>query len=362
MLGDLMESVQPIEIKIFGNDRKSLEKYSMQVSNIVENIKGTADVFDGIIMAGPYISIEPKAADLARYEISPSDFQYQIQTAIEGSVEGSVYEKEQMSPIRLIYPGNESMDLNKIKQLQVFQPDGKLQSISNLASILVLPGDAEIQRENLQNMGVVTARLNNRDLGSVMNDIRKEIKSTISLPQGYSIEYGGAYAQQQQSFRELLIILITSSLLVFCVILAIFKEFRIALIILLIAVLGIAGSYLALFIMGTPLNVGSYTGLIMIVGIIAENAIFTFLQFREERGRTDLDSAITNAVSIRLRPNLMTALGAIIALLPIAVGIGAGAQMHKPLAIAIIGGFIIAMPLLLIVLPTLIRISYKERE
>ena len=101
------------------------------------------------------------------------------------------------------------------------------------------------------------------------------------MPQGYSIEYGGAYAEQQQSFHELLIILITSSLLVFGVILFMFKDYRIAFIILLIAVLGIAGSFMALYFTGTPLNVGSYTGLIMIVGIIGENAIFTFLQFKE---------------------------------------------------------------------------------
>jgi CzcA family heavy metal efflux pump len=362
MLGDLMESVQPIEIKIFGNDRKQLETFSKQVAGIVENIKGTADVFSGIIMAGPYINIEPNAISLKRYGISPADFQYQVQTAIEGNIAGNVFEKEQLTPIRLIYPSGNVMDLNKVRQLQVFQPDGKLQSIAKLATISILPGDAEIQRENLQTMGVVTARLNNRDLGSVMSDIRKEISSAINLPQGYNIEFGGAYAQQQKSFHELLLILITSSLLIFCVILAIFKEFRVALIILVIAVLGIAGSYLALYIMGTPLNVGSYTGLIMIVGIIAENAIFTFHQFRQERLRSDLDSAIVKAVSIRLRPNLMTALGAIFALLPIALGIGAGAQMHRPLAIAIIGGFIIAMPLLLIVLPTLIRISYRGKE
>jgi CzcA family heavy metal efflux pump len=362
MLGDLMESVQPVEIKIFGNDRKKLEAYSKQVAGIIENIKGTADVFSGIIMAGPYIDIEPDAVSLARYGITPADFQYQVQTAIEGNVEGTVFEKEQLTPVRLIYPASNSMNLNKIRQLQLFQPDGKLQSIVKLATISVLPGDAEIQRENLQNMGVVTARLNNRDLGSVMSDIQTEISTAITLPQGYSIEYGGAYAQQQQSFRELLIILITSSLLVFCVILAIFKEFRIAVIILLIAVLGIAGSYIALFIMGTPLNVGSYTGLIMIVGIIAENAIFTFHQFRKENSVSDLDNAIVKAVSIRLRPNLMTALGAIIALMPIALGIGAGAQMHRPLAIAIIGGFLIAMPLLLIVLPTLIWMSYRGKE
>ena len=210
-------------------------------------------------------------------------------------------------------------------------------------------------------MGVVTARLENRDLGSVIKDIQKEVSASISLPQGYAIVYGGAYADQQQSFKELLMILITSSLLVFGVILFLFRDFKIACIILLIAVLGISGSYLGLYFTHTALNVGSYTGLIMIVGIIGENAIFTFLQYKESlKVSNDSDQAIIYSISTRLRPKLMTALGAIIALLPIALGIGTGAQLHQPLAIAVIGGFIVAIPLLLIVLPSLIRLCFKR--
>ena len=225
----------------------------------------------------------------------------------------------------------------------------------------VNPGDAEIVRENLQSMGVITARLENRDLGSVIKDIQKKIAEGIKLPDGYHIEYGGEYKEQQQSFKELLMILITAGLLVFGVILFLFKEFKVAFLILLIAVLGISGSYLALYLTGTPLNVGSYTGLIMIVGIIGENAIFTFLQFRETlRENKTVDESIIYAISTRLRPKLMTALGAIIALMPLALGIGTGSQLHQPLAIAVIGGFIIALPLLLIVLPTMLRLLFKN--
>jgi CzcA family heavy metal efflux pump len=360
MLGDLMESVQPIEIKVFGNDVKSLEKISVKVAEIVSTVEGTADVFDGIIATGPYIYIEPNTTKLAQFGISPVNLQYQVQTAIEGNVAGSVFEREQLTPIRMIYPGNDKLDLNDMKRMQIFLPNGKLKLFTELADLRMMPGDAEIQRENLQNIGIVTARLNNRDLGSTIREIQNEISRRIILPQGYSIVYGGAYAEQQKSFRELLIILISASLLVFCVILLLFKEFRIAIIILLIAVSGIAGSYLALFITGTPLNVGSYTGLIMIVGIIGENAIFTFLQFREARLKSDVDNSIVYSISIRLRPNLMTAFGAIIALLPIAIGIGAGAQLHQPLAIAIIGGFLVALPLLFIVLPSMIRLMYRK--
>jgi multidrug efflux pump subunit AcrB len=151
--------------------------------------------------------------------------------------------------------------------------------------------------------------------------------------------------------------------LVFGVILFLFKDFLVALLILIIAVLGITGSFLALYLTGTPLNVGSYTGLIMIVGIIGENAIFTYLQFRESfRENGNVDDSIIYSISTRLRPKLMTALGAIIALMPLALGIGTGAQLHQPLAIAVIGGFIIALPLLLIVLPSMLRLIDKKRK
>ncbi|HAL81082.1 MAG TPA: acriflavine resistance protein B [Mucilaginibacter sp.] len=367
MLGDLMTSIQPIEIKIFGDNPQKLQSLSRQVADIVSDVKGTADVNNGIIIAGPSVSIDPIYSKLAQYNITPASLQFQVQTALEGNVIGTILENEQLNPIRMVYPGNRGLNLIGIENQTVFVPSGKLVPINELASVQLKSGEAEISRENLQSMGVVSARLEGSDLGSVIPAIQKSVNQKIGLPQGYHIEYGGDYAQQQQSFKELLIILITSSLLVFCVILFVFKQFRIAFLILGVAVLGISGSLLALFVTKTPLNVGSYTGLIMIVGIIAENAIFTFLQFKQraiENQNNDLensiDEAIIYAISTRLRPKLMTALGAIIALTPLALGIGAGAQLHQPLAIAVIGGFLVALPLLLIVLPGMMRILYRS--
>lgn len=362
MLGDLMTSVQPIEVKIFGNDQKKLQVLSKQVATVVSKVEGTADVFDGIVIAGPSINIEPNNTILAQYGITPANLQYQLQASLEGNLVGSVYDKEQFSNIRMVYPGSRTLSVEDINKTLVFLPNGKLKPINQLANVRINSGDAEIQREDLQSMGVVSARLEGRDLGSVIRDIQKEVSDKITLPEGYAIVYGGAYAEQQQSFKELLIILITASLLVFGVILFLFKHFRVAFTILIIALLGISGSYLGLYFTHTPLNVGSYTGLIMIVGIIGENAIFTFLQFRESwRISKNVDDAIIYSISTRLRPKLMTALGAIIALSPIALGIGTGAQLHQPLAIAVIGGFIIAMPLLLIVLPSMLRLMFRHK-
>ena len=360
MLGDLTSSVEPVEIKIFGNDHKKLQELSKQVSEVISTVKGTADVFDGIVIAGPSISIEPDYTRLAQFGITPANLQSQVQTSLEGNIVGTIFEKEQVNIIRTLYPGSRKISVTDLNKLQIFLPNGKLKTITELAAVKVNAGDAEIHRQNLQSMGVITARLDNRDLGSAMKDIQAALKSKIKLPQGYHIEYGGAYAEQQQSFKELLMILITASLLVFGVILFLFKEFKVALTILFIAVLGISGSYLALYFTHTPLNVGSYTGLIMIVGIIGENAIFTFLQFKESLLNKSVDESIIYSISTRLRPKLMTALGAIIALSPLALGIGTGAQLHQPLAIAVIGGFVIALPLLLIVLPSMLRMLYKN--
>lgn len=363
MLGDLMSSVSPIEVKIFGSNQIELQRIAKEVTGIVENVKGTADVFNGIVLAGPEITIHPNYVKLAQYGITPTDLQFQMQTALEGNVVGSLLENEKQTPIRLIYANGQKRSLEDIKQLKIFLPNGQAIPISSLVVISVQKGIAEIERENLQMMNVVTGRLDNRDLGGVMQEIQTKVTDKIHLPSGYYIEYAGAYKDQQQSFEELLMILIASSLLVFGVILFLFRDFRIALVILLISVLGIAGSYILLFITGTPLNVGSYTGIIMIVGIIAENAIFTFLQFRETFKLTrNVNESIIYSISTRLRPKLMTALGAIIALLPLAIGIGTGSELHQPLAIAVIGGFIIALPLLLIVLPSLLAQVYKNEK
>jgi CzcA family heavy metal efflux pump len=362
MLGDLMSSVQPVEIKIYGKDKATLKELATQVATLARAVPGTADVNDGIIIAGPSVDIKPDLAKLSQFGITPADFQYQMESQLEGNPAGSILENEQMTDIRLIYPQHKLSGLTKLKEQFLFLPNGKLKPITEFAHISIVPGVAEINRENLQSFVAVTARLNNRDLGTVMKDIKEQIHTQIHLPEGYRISYGGAYAEQEKSFTELLLILLSASLLVFATILFLFRDFRAALLILLISLLGSAGSCLALYLTHTALNVGSYTGLIMIVGIIGENAIFTFQQFRNTLQHQPAEEAIVYAISTRLRPKLMTAIGAIIALMPLALGIGTGAQMHQPLAIAVIGGFVAALPLLLIVFPTLLKLVYRKQS
>jgi CzcA family heavy metal efflux pump len=361
MLGDLMSSVQPIEIKLFGNNTEQLHQTAKKIASVVESVPGTADVFDGIVIAGPSISVVPDYVRLSQYQITPDRFQYQLMTRIGGTVAGSVQEPLQKCDVRLIYPDHEKLSADELKQSQLFLNDGQLMPLSRFASVNITKGEAEINRENLKQVDYITARLNNRDLGSTLADIQKAIQSKINLPPGLHIEYGGAYKDQQQAFRELMLILILASLLVFTVILFLFRNIKIALLLIFLVLLAPAGSGLFLYLINVPLNVGSYVGIIMIIGIVGEASIFTYMQYMEERKKgTSVTDAIVYTISIRLRPKLMTALSAIIALLPLAVGIGSGAQMHQSLAISVIGGLIFALPVLLIALPTFLKMIEKE--
>lgn len=356
MLGDLMSSVQPIEIKLFGDNKEKLYELSNKITDIIKHTRGTADEFNGVTIAGPEFQIIPNFDNLSKNQINAEDLQFQLQTKLEGVVIGSILESNRLVNVRL-FETNENISIKKIKEGSFLLPNGEIKPIKEFISTKILPGVAEVDRENLKQMVSITARLNNRDLGSTLAEIKSKINSEINLPIGFQITYGGSYAEQQQAFKDLLLILILAAFLVFTVILFLFRRILVSLAIIFISVLGVSGSLLAMLLTGIPLNVGSYTGLIMIIGIIGENSIFTFAQYvSAKKSGLSVDEAIAYSISTRIRPKLMTAIGAIIALFPLALGIGTGAQLHQPLAISIIGGFVLIIPLLLIVLPTLIKI------
>lgn len=361
LLGDLIGRPQPVEIRIFGDDQAKLQEIALQMKGLLQKIEGVADVQSGIMIDGPTITIIPEQGKLALFGITPADFQTQLKAYNEGVVVGQIEEKEQMLNIRFRFVNFKENSLERIKAQPIFLADGNFRPLEELATIEVSQGDPEITREDLKSNMVVTARLDQRDIGSAIKEIRKMIDKNIFLPHGYYITYGGTYAEQQSSFRELTYILIAAILLVFTILLFLFRNMRIALLIIFISILGTGGCIWLLFITGIQLNVGSYTGIIMIVGIIAENAIFTVNQFLSTyKATNNVDQSIQYAISLRIRPKLMTAIGAILALTPLALGIGLGAQMQQPLAIAVIGGFIMAMPLLLFVFPTLLRLVFKR--
>lgn len=385
LLGDLIGSASPIEIKIFGGDQKRLQALAQQAADLLDKVPGVEDVNSGLTIAGPNVAFIPDPVKLAQYGIPPADFQLQLAAytagvplgpgtaqatpnpalaAYTGGLQqGQVQEGEQMVPIRMRFRDLLHNDLLTIKDQPIFLASGITRPVSAFASVQIIPGEVELKREDLQRDIVIEARLNGRDLGSAIAEIKRVFSTELALPQGYTVVYGGAYAEQQASFRELLTILFMAALLVFAVLLFLFRDFTVSGLILLVALLGIGGCLVALYLTGVPLNVGSYTGIIMIVGIIAENAIFTVNQFFATlKDGSDVDSALKYSISVRIRPKLMTALGAILALIPLALGIGVGAQMQQPLAVAVIGGFVAGLPLLLFVFPSLLRVVFMRRR
>ena len=212
---DLMSSTQPIEIKIYGDNQLVIQNIARQVAGIVESTEGTADVFNGIVIAGPSVSVSPDNLKLAQFGITPEDFQFQLQTQLEGNLIGSIYEKEQQTDIRMLYPNAAITSLDALRGSNLYLPNGKPVPLTRIANITVDAGVSQISRENLQSMIAVIARLDQRDLGSVMKDIQEKIGTQVNLPQGYHISYGGAYQEQQTSFGELLMILILAGVTCF---------------------------------------------------------------------------------------------------------------------------------------------------
>ncbi len=382
LLGDLMSTPQPIQIKIFGDNYEVLKVFARKADTLLQQVKGVADINNGLVTAGPTMIFFPNQEKLTLYKIALTDFQTQLsaytagvplglnanvptpspfQAAMTGGLQiGQVQEGEQMRRILMRFADFKHTDLELLKRQLIFLPDGSTRPLSFFCDVKIIPGEIEYRREDLKSAVILTARLDNRDLGSAIKDIQKILSTELALPQGYTISYGGAYAEQQQSFKELLTILGMATLLVFAVLMFLFKEWGISFLILFISVAAISGCILALYLVGIPLNVSSYTGIIMIVGIIAENAIFTVNQFKQNMSLTgDVDQSINYAIALRIRPKLMTAIGAILALMPLALGIGLGAQMQQPLAVSVIGGFIAGLPLLLLVFPSFIRVLYK---
>jgi multidrug efflux pump subunit AcrB len=230
---------------------------------------------------------------------------------------------------------------------------GQTATLGSLATLAELQGQTEIRRENLQRDVAVTARLEGVDLGSGMTAVRKAVTG-LKLPSAIRVEYGGTYKEQQQSFHDLVVVLVLALVLVFLVLLFEFRGFAAPVAILSSGLLSTSGVFFALLITGTTFNVSSFMGLIMVIGIVAKNGIL--LLDADEKFRAiglSAAEAMVQAGRRRLRPIVMTALAAVAGMLPLALALGAGSQMLQALAIAVIGGILISMILSLIVTPAI---------
>ena len=361
VIGDLTNNPEPVEIKLFGDDIHLLQQKAEEVAALIETVPGVVDAFNGVVIAGPslIVNVDPVTTSIAG--LSVAEVRDQLETIMHGRIDTKIQKGEKLIGIRVRFPDQYRTDVDRIEALQLMNANGVRIPLRSIASVEKTAGQAEIHREGLRQLVAVTARISERDLGSTIAEIQAKLKNEVSLPKGVTMEFGGVYQTQQDSFRGLLLVSMAAFLLVFIVLLIEFGEFAVPVSVFIVTMMALLGVFFALWVTGVTFNISSFVGVIMIVGIVAENAIFILHNVKTlQAGGVSIDESLVRASRMRARPILMTTLAAVFALLPLSMGIGAGAQMQQPLAIAVIGGFSVSSVILLFGLPAIYRILQRS--
>lgn len=359
MIGDLTSAPQPIKIKMFSPDAQLLDTWAPKVADAISEIQvggnhPVVDVNNGIdsTTSGPAVVFQVNVAQAAHAGFSPQDVANEAEAMLDGvPAPAPVVVNSRPYTLRIRFPKAIRSSLDTMNNTTLISPTGQTATLGSLVSITELPGQTEILQDNQQRYVAVTARLEGLDLGHGIAAVQK-VLAGMHLPSSIRIEYGGLYKTQQQSFRDLMLVLVLAVVFVFMVLLFEFRNFAAPIAILASAVFATSGAFFALFITGITLNLSSFMGVIMVIGIVAKNGILLLDADGKFRAAGfSADEAIVQAGRRRLRPILMTALAATVGFLPLALAIGAGSQMLQPLAIAVIGGLLIATVLSLMVTP-----------
>ena len=356
MIGDLTSAPEPVVIKLFSPDGDLLRHWAPVVADTIKKLPGVVDVEDGIenTTSGTAMTFSVDPAVTARAGFTPQEVELDASAMLQGEpASAPVVLNDRSYTIRVQFPPAARRSLDSIKNTLIVSGSGKTASIGSLASLTESPGQTEIIRENLQRMVNVTARFEGINLGDGMATVQKAV-AAANLPPSIRVQYGGQYAEQQKSFRDLVFVLALAIVLVFMVLLFEFGEFAAPIAVLSSALLSTCGVFLALLLTRTTFNLSSFMGLIMVVGIVAKNGIL--LLDADQRFRaagSAAEESMILAGERRLRPIMMTALATIAGMLPLAFAVGAGSQMLQPLAIAVIGGILASMILSLVVTPAM---------
>jgi multidrug efflux pump subunit AcrB len=274
MLGDLEGSPEPVEIKIFGSSADELNRIADDLAPKIQKIEGIVD-FKGPRRGNPELVINVDPTLAAHVGLTVDQVSLQVQTGLLGASSTELRQSDRLVPIRVRYSDEFRFQEQNIRQFPILTPAKQVVPLESLATIGKDRGQNELLRENQRMMVTLTGRLENRDLGSAIADVRKVLSAT-SLPVGYVYEIGGQYESQQSSFRELLFVLGLALAAVFAVLVIQFRAFTPALVIISAAPLSMAGVFLLLLITGTPLNVSSFMGIILMVGLVVKNGIILF--------------------------------------------------------------------------------------
>jgi CzcA family heavy metal efflux pump len=360
LIGDLMWAPQPIEIKYYSTDSAALKKIGPRIEATLKQVSGVVDTFDGLTYAGTELRFSVRPTDAQWLGFTSSDIATALNTAMLGDPASMLLQGDRVITIRVKVDPRDLQRISALRDLPIRAPNGSVVRIADVADVSVETGQLELRREDLRQDIAVTARLENRDLGSAMAEIQRRIASDPAIPSA-NIEYGGLFQEQQASFRNLTAVLAMAIVLVFTVLLIEFRSFAEPIAIVSGAILSLFGTMLALWLTGTSLNVISFLGAIIGIGIVAKNGILMldFVEHFVAQGAS-FDEALVKSGRRRLRPVLMTSLAAALGMLPLAYGVGSGADMLKPLAIAVMGALGISVLLSLVATPTVLRVLRRR--
>ncbi len=318
---------------------------------------GIEDLYDGVSEPAAEMSMTVHAAEANRAGLTPEQVANEVSGALLGIPAADIRLDDRSVAVRVRAP--DSIRFNAQTQLgalPIVSPStGSTVPLATLVQFQPTETRAELFRENQQQMIKMTSDLADRALGPVMDDVQAAIAATPP-PNGIRLELGGQFAGQQAAFRALMVVLALAGASVIAVMVIQFRSFIEPLVILLAAPLSFGGAFTLLILRGTPLNVSSFMGLILLVGLIVKNGIILldFTRHRMTTGGLPLEQAMLEAARIRLRPILMTTLCTLFGLFPLALGLSAGSKLQQPLALAVIGGLALSTPITLFLVPTLI--------
>ncbi|MBV9270037.1 MAG: efflux RND transporter permease subunit, partial [Candidatus Eremiobacteraeota bacterium] len=328
MINDLSGSPAPLELTLYGPDQSTLIRVATELADRIGKVRNVADTFSGVQYDDPTLRIAPDRARLSTLGVAGADVGSLLQSTTQGSVATDVASTAMMIPVRVEMLGSGAL---------VPTSSGAV-PLSTLANIRSGGLSTDVTEENGERAMLITANVAGGSLSAAIAGVQ-HVLATTPLPPGYRVTIGGAYQAQQQSFREFISVIAIAVLLVFFVMLVAFRSFRLPLVILTAIPLALIGVALALFITRTPFNVSSFMGILLLVGIVVKNGILLMDAANRRREAGDpVNDALVTAGRMRLRPIVMTTFAAIGGLLPLALGLGAGSAMERPLAIAVIGG------------------------
>jgi multidrug efflux pump subunit AcrB len=356
VINDLAGAANPVQVKLFGDDLDQLEAYARTLSDPLAKVDGIEDLFNGVSEPSAEMLMHVASADAARAGLTPMGVGEAVRGALLGVPAGEVRTQDRAIGVRVRAPDAIRFDANRLGELPLVAGRSRgAVPLSAVATLTPTETRAELDRENQQQMIAITADVSGRSLGAVMTDV-KSVLAAHPPPRGIRLEIGGQYAGQQDAFHALLLVMLLAALSVTAVMVVQFRSFVEPLVVLIVAPISFVGAVVLLLITGTQLNVSSFMGLILLVGLIVKNGIILldFTRYRMVHFDVPLEVGLRDAARTRLRPILMTTLCTLFGLLPLALGIGAGSELQRPLALAVIGGLALSTPITLYMVPSLL--------